>query len=52
MKLNDLKKAGGIVSDELVKKNVKWTRKIDDVEETLDFDIFIKRSRYGAIERI
>lgn len=52
MKLSELKKAGGIVSDELVKKNIKWTRKIDEVEETLDFDVFIKRSRYGAIERI
>jgi len=41
MKLAELKSAGGIVSDELVKKNVKWTRKVDDVEETLDFDVYI-----------
>lgn len=52
MKLAELKSAGGIVSDELVKKNVKWTRKVDDVEETLDFDVYIKRSRYGALEKI
>ena len=52
MKLAELKSAGGIVSDELVKKNVKWTRKVDDVEETLDFDVYIKRSRYGTLEKI
>lgn len=52
MKLADLKKAGGIVSTDLVKKNITWTRKIDGEEETLDFDVFIKRSRYGELEKI
>lgn len=50
MKLTELKKVGGIVSDQLVKKNIKWVRKVDGVEETLDFDVFIKRSRYGELE--
>lgn len=52
MKLAELKTAGGIVSSELVKKNITWTRKVDGEDETLDFDVFIKRSRYGELEKI
>lgn len=50
MKLSDLK--GAVVSGELVKKHLEWTRDVDGEEVTDTFDIFVKRPSFGDVERI
>ncbi len=54
MKLADLVAAGAVLGDGLVKKSITWTHtppgKKKAVTDT--FDVFIKRSSFGAMERL
>lgn len=50
MKLSDLR--GAVVSGELVKKDIVWTRDVDGEEVTDSFAVFVKRPSFGDVERI
>lgn len=49
MNLNDLKAAGGFVAPKPVKKRIKWERKGED---TVEFDVHIRRASFGSMERV
>lgn len=49
MKLNELKKAGGFVSADNVKRSVTWQK---SKTESYTFNIFVRRSSFGSMERL
>lgn len=53
MKLAELEARGGMVDPTLVKKNITWVKKdADGKEESLNFDIFVRRSSFGIIDSL
>jgi hypothetical protein len=51
--LDQLKSAGGIVSDKPVRQEIVWNRTTDEgVEETLTFDVYVVRLAYGDYEQL
>lgn len=52
MDINDLKESGGLVSDELVPREVEWTHAVDGAERTDKFSIFVKKASFGFVERV
>lgn len=53
MDLNQLMEAGGFVSDSLVVKEVTWVRKdAEGNDDSLTFEVRVKRQPFGALERI
>src|SRR5690625_7534793 len=52
MDLTQLKAKGAFVSADLVKEPVSWTHKTPDGTEITDeFDVFVRRVSFGALER-
>lgn len=53
MKLNDLKKLGGVVSAAPVQKEITW-KKVDEsgVEQEYKFTVFVIKHSFGTIEQI
>lgn len=50
MKLLELR--GAVVSAELIRKDVTWTRTVDGEELVDSFVVFVKRPSFGDVERI
>ncbi|MBT9268093.1 phage tail assembly chaperone family protein, TAC [Pseudomonas sp. MG-9] len=50
MKLADLKKKGGVITDAFVKKSVEWTRNVKGKDVTEKFDIHVRRHAFGVME--
>lgn len=51
MDLKELTAKGGFVASEPVKKEVEWVKTVDGQEETIKFDVFVKRHSFGVIEK-
>lgn len=49
MDLERLKQAGGLVSDELAKKQGRWER-VDG--EVFEFEFFVRRASYGEVRKL
>lgn len=54
MKLNDLKKKGGVIEPELVKEHIKWTHRDKETGEIItdEFDVFILKASWGAVSDV
>lgn len=52
MNLSDLTAKGGFVALAPVQKEIAWVKKVEGVEETLTFNVFVKRRTFGSIERV
>ncbi|MBD1553635.1 phage tail assembly chaperone family protein, TAC [Pseudomonas typographi] len=50
MKLADLKKKGGVITDAFVKKTVEWTHTVKGKEITEKFDIHVRKHAFGVME--
>ena len=50
MKLADLKKKGGVITDAFVKKSVEWTHNVKGKDVIEKFDIHVRRHAFGVME--
>lgn len=50
MKLADLKKKGGVITDAFVKKSIQWTHSVKSKPVTEKFDIHVRRHAFGVME--
>lgn len=54
MKLADLKKKGGVITDAFVKKTIEWTHAVNGKAKpvTEKFDIHVRRHAFGVMEEM
>lgn len=52
MNLKELREKGALVTNDLVKREVSWTHRVDDEDVTDTFTVFVRKASFGFIDRL
>src|SRR5690625_736760 len=52
MNLKELREKGALVADDLIKREITWTHRVDGEEMVDTFSVFVRKASFGLVDRL